>query len=177
MKIQTSLVRQGYYDFGIDDSVETMSSILQELELLSWKRTPLSEEDQSQFWSEASINGSSRLASWILPRKIRQSIEAEWGAINEILFWANHYSEGEYIPRHRDSEGHLQILAGVLPTQETSGGKLILYQASESIALNLRPAQRILFDATSVFHETTPPEINEQRLTCVARLFLSSFAD
>jgi hypothetical protein len=92
--------------------------------------------------------------------------------------WTSVYGPGEYINAHRDRAGDIQLLICLqAPPDAGCGGSLQLRSPTGELSLFLVPGDAILFEASSVEHETTPLLPTEQephptRTVAVGRYFL-----
>ncbi|MEE9361160.1 MAG: hypothetical protein V3U92_01015 [Cellulophaga sp.] len=140
------------------------------------RRTPLSDQDQSVWWDEIKVLASSKIAGIILDDGCRMQIESEYAQIQKTVYWANSYKVGEFIPKHRDSEGDLQLIMPLILPEKDNGGNLLIYKKDKSEVVELISGQKFLFDATKTFHETTKLvstslSQNPIRVVCICRIF------
>jgi len=174
--IKKNLLKNGYHIFPDAYDSRQIAYVVNELNRLQVRRTPLNEKNQSVWWDEINIPQSTHLAEIILDNSIRDQIEAEFCLIQEAVFWANRYRAGEYIPKHCDTQGDLQIILSVMIPPPNCGGNLLIYHQNTVNSVSQLPGQRLLFQATKTPHETTvltnSPECeNPMRIVCIGRIF------
>jgi hypothetical protein len=176
--ISDNLTKQGYHIFPDIYTLSQVTYILNDLNQMNARRTLLDENNQSVWWDEIHIPQSTHLATMILDNSVKRPIEAEFPLIQEAVFWANRYSVGEYIPKHCDTNGDLQIVMPVsLPPKNCGGAMLIHHQRGENLVPQ-QPGQRLLFRAIRSPHETTKlinssECANPMRIVCVGRIFFN----
>jgi hypothetical protein len=176
--IKKNLQQNGYYIFPNSYTLLQIENVLNELNQMDTRRTPLNEKNQSVWWDEISIPNSSYAASLILDNDIKLQIESEFSKIRDAVFWANRYKSGEYIPKHRDTQGDLQIILPVFLPPQNCGGNLLIHHSNNTRTIYQTIGQRLLFRAIKTPHETTriinSPECAESmRIVCICRIFFS----
>ncbi len=165
------LQTQGYHVFEDRAALEEMARLADTLRTFTWRRTPLNADDRSQYWSEGAIPAGHAVEDLILPRDIRAAIEDAFQPISRVCFWANHYAPGEFIPKHCDTEGDLQMLLCVIAPPQGQGGTFMLH-SDKTHELSLKAGERMLFPASRIPHQTTPITSDTgERVVCVARMF------
>lgn len=177
--IKDNLIKSGYHIFPEVCTPSQVAYVVDELNRMNARRTPLSESNQSVWWDEINIPQSTRLAAMILDEDLKHQIEAEFSVIQKAVFWANRYQLGEYIPKHCDTDGDLQIILQVSLPPKSCGGDLLIHHRN---GVNLVPqsaGQRLLFQATKSQHETTrlissPECVSPVRIVCIGRIFFES---
>lgn len=120
--LNENINKYGYHIFPNRSSKSDINQITSELSHMQMRRTPLSEQDQSVWWNEISIPSSSNVAHSLLDDKCRAEIETEYSKIKKTAFWANRYKVGEYIPKHSDDTGDLQLLMALIIPPRDNGG-------------------------------------------------------
>jgi hypothetical protein len=95
---------------------------------------------------------------------------------HRLTCWISRYREGEYISRHTDRAGSVQIvlLLGIL--SGAPGGTLMLTLPQGEVRLDLSPGDAVIFRASCIPHSTTPlvatPDCADPiRTVAVARYF------
>lgn len=176
MTMVQNLQDNGYHILADTLSEKIISKIIDDLKKQTVRRTPLNERNQSQWWDEISCSADSLAARLMFGERVSELISANWGEISYCTYWANLYQTGEFIPRHRDSEGHIQIITGLIASPESDGGFLVIHH-NEAHQFVLQPGQQLLFKANETFHETTPlisssDEPNPIRCVGICRVFL-----
>ena len=100
-------------------------------------------------------------------------------AIEHIQCWASVYGLGEYINRHKDGCGDIQLILSLKAATAENGGWLNLEWRGETRHVFLETGDALCFLATEVEHFTDPlVPTNDlptpERVTAVARYFLGS---
>ncbi|MBV9139702.1 MAG: 2OG-Fe(II) oxygenase [Pseudonocardiales bacterium] len=95
----------------------------------------------------------------------------------DLVCWIARYKNGEYIDRHKDNAGTLQLLVCLAAPPSENGGALVLAPGPNEHRYVLRAGDGVLFSATTVEHCTTPlkPSVTYPdpiRVVAVARYFL-----
>lgn len=96
--------------------------------------------------------------------------------VSDLLCWIARYRRGEYIDRHTDNAGTVQLLICLAAPPSENGGALFLAPGPNEHRYVLRAGDAILFTATTIEHGTTPlrPSAtcpNPVRVVAVARYF------
>jgi hypothetical protein len=174
--IKDNLKKSGYYTSPDVYTLSQITYLTNELNRMSVRRTPLNENNKSVWWDEINIPQSGDVAMMILDKSLRQQIEAEFSVIQDAIFWANRYRLGEYIPKHCDTDGDLQIILPLLLPPKTCGGDLLLHHQNDVNIVSQAIGQRIVFQAIKTPHETTsltssPVCRNPVRIVCIGRIF------
>ncbi|MGC2237397.1 MAG: hypothetical protein WA584_14635 [Pyrinomonadaceae bacterium] len=176
MNIKDNLTKRGYHIFPNICAPSQIDGLMNALNRMNTRRTPLNEKNHSVWWEEINIPPSSPLTAIILDESLKNQIESEFSLIRDTVFWANRYNLGEYIPKHRDTQGDLQIILPVLLPPSNCGGKLVIHHPNGINEVFQSIGQRLLFQATQTTHETIPITnsiecLKPVRLVCVARIF------
>lgn len=174
--INLNIHKYGYHIFPRLPIEHEIEEIILGLREMNVRRTPLNEQERSIWWNEIEVPPSSGVAKTILNDIHREKIESEYAHIRRSVFWANHYRVGEYIPKHRDSEGDLQLIMPILLPMKENGGDFLIYKGDKPNVVELAVGQRFLFNARETFHETTKlvssAVISDpSRVVCVCRIF------
>ncbi len=99
--------------------------------------------------------------------------------IKDVICWISVYKAGEYINRHRDGAGDIQLIVSLKAATSDNGGWLNLESCGEKHRVFLEEGDALCFSATQVEHYTEPlvkttAVPNPERVTAVARYFLAS---
>jgi hypothetical protein len=156
---------------------QEINDALTELSKMKCRGTLLDDDHPRETWREAAVPPSSSLAQFAFDATTIQQIQAEFGAIRSTLFWANLYRVGEYIPRHKDTDGDLQLILPIVLPPIGCGGRLVIHHQNVAYTVAERVGQRLILRATETVHETTklvdcPHHPNPMRIVCVCRIFL-----
>ena len=81
-----------------------------------------------------------------------------------LKIWYNIYSEGEYIEKHTDANGDIQLVICLEATSFESGGILHILSNENYHPILMSPGDALLFKATKVTHYTTPIKKNNFNL-------------
>ncbi|MBV8893376.1 MAG: 2OG-Fe(II) oxygenase [Acidobacteria bacterium] len=97
-------------------------------------------------------------------------------SICDLICWIARYRNGEYIDRHTDSAGTVQLLVCLTAPSSENGGVLVLLSEPNEHRYVLRAGDAVLFTATAVEHCTVPlvPSLacpDPVRVVAVARYF------
>jgi hypothetical protein len=92
--------------------------------------------------------------------------------------WTNIYRAGEYISRHRDAGGSVQLMLCLASPPPECGGVFMASIQGMLREIHLDPGDAVLFQATAVEHQTTPllpsPACPDPlRITAVMRYFFA----
>jgi hypothetical protein len=92
--------------------------------------------------------------------------------------WTNLYRTGEYISRHRDAAGSIQLLLALISPEIDCGGAFVARIQGCLREFILEPGDAVLFEATAVEHFTTPLRPSEStpdptRVNAVMRLYFA----
>lgn len=174
MAAQNALDWRGYFIFPQRLISKQVAGIRARLEEINWHRTPLSEQDTSQYWSEADLQGEKLIQSEILSTNVEHVVSKLKERPKSQAFWANRYGAGEFIPRHTDNDGGLQMLTGITLTPKCRGGETIFHHGGSQVVV-VKPGMQVLFNACTTPHETTPL-VNPsgsfcERVVCVTRFY------
>lgn len=177
--IRGNLAKLGYHIFPGVYSPSQVAYVLDELNRMDTRRTLLDENHQYVRWDEIYISQATRLAAMIFDNSLKLQIEAEFPLIQEVVFWANRYKAGEYIPKHCDTNGDLQIIMPVSLPPKNCGGDLLIHHRKGVNLVPQTPGQRLLFQAIRSPHETTKLISSSEcetpmRVVCVGRIFFKT---
>lgn len=116
--------------------------------------------DKDISWNEQTINRGTPLFDLFLSdqvlKRIRRCIRTPNAGSPDLRCWTSSYSVGEYINRHKDGAGNVQLVLCLRAVERGRGGTLILEYAGRRTELHLSPGDAVLFLATKVYHYTTP---------------------
>lgn len=172
---KADLDAQGYFIHRHRLHDDLVLLVKKRLSQLSWRRTPLSDHDQSQSWHEANLEAEQPIRDAICSTGVRDLVIGLRGTPWYEAFWANSYASGEFIPRHTDNEGSLQLITAITVSRGGRGGEILLHH-DRVRAVRLEPGQQLLFDATRTPHETTPivdmSADCSRRTVCVTRFYI-----
>ena len=142
------------------------------------------QSDQPSEWDELTVEPGSELHSVLLHdparAKVLEALAA--GEFGNVKCWANRYRAGEWIARHRDASGTVQLLVCLrAPADETCGGILHLAPPAGPLACPLGPGDAVLWEATTIEHWITPlvataADPEPERVVLVGRYFELSSA-
>lgn len=168
----------GFHMFPERVTPHQLERVMLEIASRPHRRTPLSRRNRTVWWDEIEVPGDPETAGLLLSGGIRTGLAAEFPPIQDAVFWANRYGPGEYIPRHKDRAGDLQLLLVVkVPADEEAGGTLSLHFRGNPVPIPQNPGQILVFRASRTPHETSklvPTNAcpNPVRIACIGRLFL-----
>lgn len=132
-------------------------------------------------WGEQQITSSSEIyknffASDRIIQLIKKLIDREDDPI-DIVCWTSVYRRNEYINRHKDVAGDVQILVGLENLGTGNEGLLHLEKGSFKEKIFLGPGDMIVFNASDVYHYTSPireGQTEVKRIITVGRYFFAS---
>ena len=171
---KTALDSHGFFELPRRVHPDQVTFIKTRLNAIHWRRTPLSETNKSQYWLEANLQSERKIQKAILSASASDVVAHLEASPTHMGFWANCYGEGEFIPRHTDNDGGLQMLTGIELTPDCSGGEVIFHHNGTHSVL-VRPGHQVLFDACRTAHETRPLFTRAvqtcRRVVCVTRFY------
>ena len=174
--IKQLLDSQGYYIFPHKRCKKRLELLKNICHGLPVRRTPLSENNTSQYWDEIAVSNNSPATSIILDESERSIIESSFRKLKRESYWCNVFRLGEYIPKHFDNDGDIQLILSVVSPCEDNGGILRVYVNNNTKDIPLKEGQLFLFRASRTVHETTAliPTLqnpNPIRATAVCRMY------
>lgn len=171
---RAALDAHGFFQLPRNLRADQVDGIKDRLAELPWRRTPLSDANKSQYWSEADLSEETDIKNAILSTSVNFLVTELKAPPKYMAFWANHYGCGEFIPKHTDNDGGLQLLTGILLSPGCTGGKNVFHH-NKTHSVTLAPGRQILFDAKKTPHETTPLKSYTSepctRMICVTRFY------
>ena len=169
---------QGYLQTRVlsDAGAEQLASLCDELLAGAARRVHVG--DFGKRWMEHELSPQGRLAQLMTSQSVhgwmQQVVGEDLGL--EPRIWGNAYRLGEYIPKHRDNLGTVQLLLCLGQPPSDSGGRFQIWDAAGATEIALKPGEGLLFRATQIHHGTTELKATEDvpqpiRITAVARYF------
>lgn len=143
--------------------------------------TRVSVGDNPATWDEHTLASDCEIVTMFSDVRVTKIISNVTGlssSISDLICWIARYKNGEYIDRHTDSAGTIQLLVCLAAPPSGNGGALILVSGPSEHCYVLRAGDAVLFTATAVEHCTTPLASslscsNPVRVVAVARYFFS----
>lgn len=175
-----SFFRNSCHYFSAHFSEYEINNLMKLLEPLPTRRVICGLKDVS--WDEQTILENTELHDLFLSDKIKDVLSSvvPGNYVENYTFhcWTSLYKRTEYINKHKDKDGDLQILI-CLKNQalEVSEGLIGLCQNKETRSIQLKPGDMLVFPASKTEHFTTPIKsmTNETekyvRIVLVARFF------
>ena len=130
-------------------------------------------------WGEQSIPDCSALHQFLGSEPIVEILRACMGqniAVRDTTCWTSIYKVGEYINRHADGGGDIQLILSLRAPAVENGGWLNIDWNGKTHRIFLNEGDLLCFSATEAEHYTDPlvstNEIeNPERVTAIARYF------
>jgi hypothetical protein len=137
--------------------------------------------DEEVSWEERKIVPAHSLHRYFLSEPICGILSSCLGrcvAIERVTCWTSTYKTGEYISKHRDNAGDIQLIVALKAPAPENGGWLNLESRGRCSRVFLNEGDALCFAATEVAHFTSPLIGTGQipdpvRTTAVARYFLA----
>lgn len=172
------LSERGFHILPSRLSQPSLGRVIDCLKQQRLRRTPLNDTDHSHWWDEVDCPANTIAAQHLFTERVKERVSQIWGPPSLCVFWANVYRAGERIPRHRDTEGELQIITALSIPPHACGGALIIHH-QQSHEVLLSPGDQLIFSASTTDHETsvlsgTADCPNPIRAVGVCRLFFSA---
>jgi hypothetical protein len=138
--------------------------------------------DEEVSWEERTIAPAHSLHRYFRSEPvcaILNSCLGRWVAIKCVTCWTSTYKTGEYINKHCDGAGDIQLIIALKAPAPENGGWLNLESRGRYSRVFLNEGDALCFAATEVAHFTTPLIGTSQipapeRTTAVARYFLAA---
>lgn len=113
-----------------------------------------------------------RIGTFLLPLTLQ-------GSIKHFTCWTSVYTIGQYIDRHKDRAGSIQIIICLQAPGHECGGELLLHLDEGTNRIDLQPGDAVIFKATSIEHSTTPlvataSDPQPKRVVAVGRYYMHS---
>jgi hypothetical protein len=141
--------------------------------------TRVSVGDNPATWDEHTLASDCEIVAMFSSAQVIQLISNITGlnsSVRDLICWIARYRNSEYIDRHTDSAGTIQLLLCLAAPPAENGGALVLLSGPSERCYVLRTGDAVLFTATTVEHCTTPlmPSStcpDPARVVAVARYF------
>ena len=137
--------------------------------------------DNPATWDEHTLASDCEIVAMFSSAQVIQLISTIAGfnsPVCDLICWIARYGNGEYIDRHTDGAGTVQLLVCLVAPPSENGGALVLVSGPSEHCYVLRAGDAVLFAATAVEHCTIPlisslacPD--PVRVVVVARYFFS----
>lgn len=143
--------------------------------------TRVSVGDNPATWDEHTLASDCEIFAMFSSMQVFQLISNVTGLnspVRDLICWIARYRNSEYIDRHTDRAGTLQLLVCLTAPPSENGGTLVLVSGPSEHGYALQAGDAVLFRATSVEHRTIPlvPSLacpDPVRIVAVARYFFS----
>jgi hypothetical protein len=178
MPVRSDLKKNGYHIFNRSCSASALREMRAAVASFPSRRAVVSANNNAVSWDEIDLSTCAIVTKAIIDPETHRKIEAEFGAITQISCWANRYQATEYIPKHTDSRGSLQIIVPIQLPPTSCGGDLLIHHRDLRQIVPQSVGSRIIFDATKTPHETTALIESDEcvrpvRTVCIARVFFA----
>lgn len=160
-------------------TMEQVNHLLVDTESLEVRRVRCGDDAVS--WDERTALPGSMAHRFFAEGEMRDLVHSHAGArrrrIKDLTVWRSTYRSGEYIARHTDRSGDLQLLIALAVPPVACGGAFCAEIDGAERILTLNPGDGVLFVASKTPHYTTAlrpdaAEPSPRRDVVVARYYL-----
>lgn len=130
-------------------------------------------------WLEASIPEASDINKRIFTNpKLLECLKLCLNTERKLssIPWISRYRSNEYINKHKDSAGNIQLLICLKNSGKDDEGKLHLISNNQNFSFKLACGDLVIFKASELAHYTTPitsENFETLRVTAVCRYFIN----
>jgi hypothetical protein len=111
-------------------------------------------------WRSVDIAPSSSIFKFVaesnLGPYVAGVIGKAWDPSSKILMWIHEYYLSEFIPKHKDAFGTIQLMIALRSSISDNGGEFIIELNDKETAFKLDSGDAVLFNATEYSHWSNP---------------------